>query len=98
MPDGQPALVSHQHADDITLHVLQPSDARAALDSSIALFCVATCSQLNVRKSRGFQHRRDHKPTDHNTSWGFLSYDMQAASHQQFTSIYHQRQGQAVGS
>ena len=54
MPDGQPAPVSHQHADDTTLHVLQPSDAQAALDSSIALFCAATCSQLNVSKSRGF--------------------------------------------
>ena len=49
-----PAAVSHQHADDTTLHVLQPSDAQAALDSSIALFCAATCSQLNVSKSRGF--------------------------------------------
>ncbi len=54
MTDGQPAPVSHQHADDTTLHVLQPSDARATLDSSIALLCVATCSQLNVSKSRGF--------------------------------------------
>ncbi len=54
MPDGQPAPVSHQHADDTTLHVFQPSDAQAALDSSIALFCAATCSQLNVSKSRGF--------------------------------------------
>ena len=54
MPDGQPAPVSHQHADDTTLHVLQPSDAQAALDRSIALFCGATCSQLNVSKSRGF--------------------------------------------
>ena len=25
MPDGQPAPVSHQHADDTSLHVLQPS-------------------------------------------------------------------------
>ncbi len=37
-----------------TLHMLQPSDAQAALDSCIALFCAATCSQLNVSKSRGF--------------------------------------------
>ena len=37
-----------------TLHVLQPSGAQAALDSSIALFCAATCSQLNVSKSWGF--------------------------------------------
>jgi len=36
------------------LHVLQPSDAQEALDSSIALFCIATCSQLNVNKSHGF--------------------------------------------
>ena len=38
MPDGQPAPVSHQHADDTTLHVLQPSDAQAAPNSSITLF------------------------------------------------------------
>ena len=37
-----------KHADDTTLHVLQPSDAQIALDDSIALFCAATCSQLNV--------------------------------------------------
>ncbi len=88
MPDGQPAPVSHQHADDTTLHVLQPSDAQAALDSSIALFCAATCSQLNVSKSRGFlvqaqtprlslsgcppQHQLYHRPTNHQASWGSL--------------------------
>ncbi len=54
MPDGQPAPVSHQHADDTTIHVLRPSDAQVALVSSIALFCAATCSQLNVSKSRGW--------------------------------------------
>ena len=43
-----------KHADDTTLHVLQPSDAQIALDDSIALFCAATCSQLNVSKSAGF--------------------------------------------
>ncbi len=37
-----------------SLHVLQPSDAQAALDSSIALYFAAACSQLIVRKSRGF--------------------------------------------
>ena len=30
MPHGQPAPVNHQHADDTTLHVLQPSDAQIA--------------------------------------------------------------------
>ena len=54
MPGGQPAPISHQHADDTTLHVLQPSDAQIALDDSVALFCAATCSQLNVSKSAGF--------------------------------------------
>ena len=88
MPDGQPAPVSDQHADDTTLHVLQPSDAQAALDSSIALFCAATCSQLNVSKSRGFlspstapclslsscpsQHQFHHRPTNYQASWGSL--------------------------
>ena len=46
MPDGQPAPVSHQHADDTSLHVLQPRDAQAAIDTSIGLFCAASCSQL----------------------------------------------------
>ena len=54
MQDGQPAPVSHQHADDTTIHVLQPSDAQVALDSSIAPFCGVTCSLLNVSESRGF--------------------------------------------
>ena len=54
MPNGQPAPVSHQHADDTSLHVLQPSDAQVAIDSSIALFCAASCSQLNASKSQGF--------------------------------------------
>ena len=64
MPNGQPAPVSHQHADDTTIHVLRPSDAQVALDSSIALFCAATCSQLNVSKSRGFFFGWE------NSSWG----------------------------
>ncbi len=76
-----------------SLHVLQPSDAQAALDSSIALYFAAACSQLIVRKSRGFlalpsitfitgQQTNKHLGV-------FLGYDMQAASHQQFTSIGH---------
>jgi len=105
MPNGQPAPVSHQHADDTTIHVLRPSDAQVALDSSIALFCAATCSQLNVSKSRGFLIQA---PALASASVAalpsisfitgqqtikhlgvLLGYDMQAASHQQFTGIYH---------
>ena len=105
MPDGQPAPVSHQHADDTTLHVLQPSDAQIALDSSVALFCAATCSQLNVSKSAGFLVQA--QPLTSSTvaalpSISFitgqqtikhlgvrLGYDMQAACQQTFSGIYH---------
>ena len=100
MPDGQPAPVTHQHADDTTIHVLRPSDAQVALDSSIALFCAATCSQLNVSKSRGFLIQAPALasasvaalPTGQQTIKHLgvlLGHDMQAASHQQFTGIYH---------
>ena len=98
MPDGQPAPVSHQHADDTTLHVLQPSDAQAALDSSIALFCAAICSQLNVSKSQGFLVQAQPLASASVAALPsisfitgqqtikhlgvLLSYDMQAASHQ----------------
>ena len=50
MPDGQPAPVSHQHADDTSLHVLQPRDAQVAIDTSIDLFCAASCSQPECQK------------------------------------------------
>ena len=105
MPDGQPAPVSHQHADDTTLHVLQPSDAQIALDDSVALFCAATCSQLNVSKSAGFlvQAQPLASPTvaalpGINFITGQqtvqhlgvrLGYDMRAACQQTFTGIYH---------
>ena len=54
MPDGQPAPVNHQHADDTSLHVLQPRDAQVAIDTSIGLFCAASCSKLNASKSQAF--------------------------------------------
>ena len=62
MPNGQPAPVSHQHADDTSLHVLQPSDAQVAIDSSIALFCAASCSQLNASKSQLEDFLVQHQP------------------------------------
>ncbi|KAA6425792.1 MAG: reverse transcriptase [Trebouxia sp. A1-2] len=105
MPDGQPAPVSHQHADDTTLHVLHLSDAQAALDSSIALFCAATCSQLNVSMSQGFLVQAQPLASASVAALPSISfitgqqtikhlgvllgYDMQAASQQQFTNIYH---------
>ncbi|KAL3134401.1 hypothetical protein ABBQ38_006463 [Trebouxia sp. C0009 RCD-2024] len=54
MPGSQPLPTSHQHADDTTLHMLQPADAHIALNGSVTLFCLVTGNQLNVSKSRGF--------------------------------------------
>ena len=105
MPDGQPAPVSHQHADDTSLHVLQPEDAQLAIGSSIALFCAATGSQLNTAKSQAFLVQA--QPLSSATvatlpSISFitgqqtikhlgirLGYDMQAACSQTFSGIYH---------
>ncbi|KAL3147942.1 hypothetical protein ABBQ32_002391 [Trebouxia sp. C0010 RCD-2024] len=104
MPDGQPAPVSHQHADDTSLHVLEPKDAQVALDTSIGLFCAASCSQLNAGKSQAFLVQA--QPLASATvstlpSISFitgqqtikhlgvrLGYDMPAACHQTFTGIY----------
>ena len=105
MPDGQPAPVSHQHADDTTLHVLQPADAQLALNGNVALFCSATGSQLNVSKSRGFlvQAQPLASPavaalpgisflTGQQTVKHLgvrLGYDLPSACQQTFTAIYH---------
>ncbi|KAL3155051.1 hypothetical protein ABBQ32_001027 [Trebouxia sp. C0010 RCD-2024] len=104
MPDGQPAPVSHQHADDTSLHVLEPRDAQVALDTNIGLFCAASCSQLNAGKSQAFLVQA--QPLASATvstlpSISFitgqqtikhlgvrLGYDMPAACHQTFTGIY----------
>lgn len=105
MPNGQPAPVSHQHADDTSLHVLQPSDAQMAIDSSIALFCAASCSQLNASKSQGFLVQAQPLASAAVSALPSISfitgqqtvkhlgvrlgYDMQAACQQTFTGIYH---------
>ena len=85
--------------------MLRPLDAQVALDSSIALFCAATCSQLNVSKSRGFLIQAQPLASASVAALPSISfitgqqtikhlgvllgYDMQAASHQQFTGIYY---------
>ena len=104
MPDGQAAPVSHQHADDTSLHVQHPADAQLAIDSSISLFCAATGSQLNTAKSQAFLVQA--QPLTSATvaalpSISFitgdqtikhlgirLGYDMQAACTQTFSAIY----------
>ena len=104
MPDGQPAPISHQHADDTSLHVSHPADAQLAIGSSIALFCAATGSQLNTAKSQAFLVQPE--PLTSATVAALpdisfitgqqtvrhlgirIGYDMQAACSQTFSSIY----------
>ena len=104
MPDGQAAPVSHQHADDTSLHVQHPADAQLAIDSSISLFCAATGSQLNTAKSQAFLVQAQPLTsatvaalpsisfiTGHQTIKHLgirLGYDMQAACTQTFSAIY----------
>ena len=104
MPDGQPAPISHQHADDTSLHVLQPRDAQVAIDTSIGLFCAASCSQLNANKSQAFLVQSQplaSATVDALPSISFitgqqtvrhlgvcLGYDMSTACHQTFAGIH----------
>ena len=104
MPDGQPAPISHQHADDTSLHVLQPRDAQVAIDTSIGLFCAASCSQLNANKSQAFLVQSQplaSTTVDALPSISFitrqqtvrhlgvcLGYDMSTACHQTFAGIH----------
>ena len=78
---------------------------RRLFDSSIALFCSATCSQLNVSKSRGLLVQAQPLASASVAALPSISfitgqqtikhlgvllgYDMRAASHQQFTGISH---------
>ena len=104
MPDGQPAPVSHQHADDTSLHVLQPRDAQTAIDTSIGLFCAPSCSQLNANKSQAFLVQSQPLASASVSALPSISfitgqqtvkhlgvrlrYDMSAACHQTFTGIH----------
>ena len=104
MPDGQPAPVSHQHADDTSLHWLQPRDAQTAIDTSIGLFCAASCSQLNTNKSQAFLVQSRPLASASVSALPSISfitgkqtvkhlgvgleYDMSAACHQTFTGIH----------
>ena len=104
MPDGQPAPVNHQHADDTSLHLLHPKDAQAAIDTSIGLFCAASCSQLNANKSQAFLVQSQPLASASVSALPSISfitgqqtvkhlgvrlgYDMSAACHQTFTGIH----------
>ena len=102
-PVSQPP-VSHQHADDTSLHVLQPRDAQTAIDTSIGLFCAASCSQLNANKSQAFLVQSQPLASASVSALPNISfltgqqtvkhlgvrlgYDMSAACHQTFTGIH----------
>ena len=53
LPSGQPAPAIQQHADDTSIHVPTPEDARAVLDGSVELHCLATSAKLQRAKSQG---------------------------------------------
>ena len=103
-PDGQPAPISHQHADDTSLHAFQPRDAQMAIDISIGLFCAASCSQLNASRSQAFLVQSQPLASTAVSALPSISfitgqqtvkhlgvrlgYDMSAACHQSFTGIH----------
>ena len=104
MPDGQPAPFSHQHAGDTSLHVLQLTDAKVAIDTSIGLFCAASCSRLNADKSQALLVQSQPLASAAVSALPSISfitgqqtvkhlgvrlgYDMSAACHQTFTGIH----------
>ena len=55
LPSGRPAPILHQHADDTTVHVRTRADARLVLDGPITLFCRASGSLVQPRKSQGLE-------------------------------------------
>ena len=55
LPSSRPAPILHQHADDTTVHVRTRADARLVLDGPITLFCRASGSLVQPRKSQGLE-------------------------------------------
>ena len=53
LPSGRPAPAMQQHADDTSIYVPSPEDARVVLDGSVELHCQATSAKLQRAKSQG---------------------------------------------
>jgi hypothetical protein len=53
MPSGVGAPVSHQHADDTSLHLRSIQDVSVALREGVQPFCDASASRLNLGKVKG---------------------------------------------
>jgi len=52
-PDGSCAPLSHQHADDLTVHVSTLVDAQVVMQGPIRLFCEASGAEVHAGKARG---------------------------------------------
>ncbi|MFY7873476.1 MAG: reverse transcriptase domain-containing protein [Limnohabitans sp.] len=53
LPDGSVAPYTHQHADDLTVHVATLADARAIMHGPIRLFCEASGAEVHAGKAKG---------------------------------------------
>jgi len=53
LPDGSLAPLSHQHADDLTVHVASLADAQVVMQGPIRLFCEASGAEVHAGKARG---------------------------------------------
>ena len=53
LPDGTRAPLTHQHADDLTVHVATLADAQVVMQGPIRLFCEASGAEVHAGKARG---------------------------------------------
>ena len=53
MPDGSPAPISHQHADDTSLHTRSRADSHIAVEEGVRPFCAASGAEVSLEKSKG---------------------------------------------
>jgi hypothetical protein len=52
-PDGSVAPFTHQHADDLTVHVAALPDAQVVMQGPIRLFCQASGAEVHAGKAKG---------------------------------------------
>ena len=53
LPDGSVAPYTHQHADDLTVHVASLADAQVVMHGPIRLFCEASGAEVHAGKAKG---------------------------------------------
>lgn len=52
MPNGQPAPICHQHADDTSIHTRSLQDGLTCLNTSVALFSAASAAKVSLPKTK----------------------------------------------